>query len=188
MKCEICHEAEAETAITLKQDGTERELYVCKACAEKAKAPKAPTPASSKGRPKITVIGNDTKDLPQPLVDGFVKAAFDFMKGVAEVEENEHRRCPVCKRNWDQIKESGRLGCPACWKTFGKKIRTEFLAGQYAASHTGSAPCVERLPDPTAIRTVLERDLKAAIAAEDYRRAAELKQKLDDLSRGEDHA
>ena len=35
MKCELCKNNDAETAITLKQDGEDRELYVCNECAKK---------------------------------------------------------------------------------------------------------------------------------------------------------
>ena len=29
MKCERCHQADATTAVTVKKDGAEKELYVC---------------------------------------------------------------------------------------------------------------------------------------------------------------
>ena len=34
MKCELCHNADAETAITRGEGDTAEELYVCKACAQ----------------------------------------------------------------------------------------------------------------------------------------------------------
>ena len=38
MKCEICHNADAQTVLRRKKkDGTEEELYVCKSCAAASK-------------------------------------------------------------------------------------------------------------------------------------------------------
>ncbi len=182
MKCEICHKAEAQVPVTIKVDGGEKELYVCKACAEKANRP--PPGKPGKNAPhgvQFKAINGDGTDLPKPLVDGLVKATLDFMKGVAEVEETENKTCPACKATWEQIKESGRLGCPACWKTFAKQIQREFLQGEYAKRHVGAAPGVEKISNTADQRTILERDLKEAIAREDYRRAAALKRQLDDL-------
>ena len=103
------------------------------------------------------------------------------MKGMAEAEAEAEKPlvCPACGLTWAAAKERGSLGCPSCWKAFSREIREEFLRGEYGPVHTGAAPAVERLQDPSAARKVLERELKDAIAREDYRRAAELKRRLD---------
>ena len=184
MKCELCHKVDAQVPVTVSENGTTKELYVCKACAAKVNGQsnqeKPHHPPHRKG-PKLTVMGKDADNLPQPLVDGLVKATIDFMKGVAEVEENEKHVCPLCKSNWDKIKDSGRITCPACWKTFAKQIRAEFLAGEYAPRHMGAAPAVTQLSNPESARSVLERKLKEAIAREDYRQAAAIKRQIDEL-------
>ena len=35
MKCELCHQKDAETAIQVEKEGAAEELYVCHACAKK---------------------------------------------------------------------------------------------------------------------------------------------------------
>ena len=182
MKCEICHKAEAETAITRTVDGEEKELYVCAACAAAAKASPNGRPAQPPRRkPRVTIVGGDGGNVPQPLVEEFVKATLGIMKGMADSAEEQHRACPVCGATWDRIEKHGRIGCPACWKTFAREIRETFLKGEYGRAHVGAAPAVTALPDPDAARAVLERELKDAIAREDYVRAAELKRQLDAL-------
>ena len=182
MKCEICHKAEAETAVTTTQDGVEKELYVCSACAASLRG--APSRNTRNSSPKVSVIkGSSTT--PPPFVEELVKATLGFMKGVAEAEENEKRVCPHCKATWEQIKESGHVGCPSCWKTFACQIRDEFLSVEFGKAHVGSAPAIDRLPDLKSIKTVLERDLKLAIQREDYHLAALLKNKLDALGEAE---
>lgn len=179
MKCEICHKADATTAITVKQNDSAKELYVCAACA--AAHRRSSTANEREERPKVAVIEGSSAQ-PPPFVEELVKATLGFMKGVAEAEENEKRACPCCHAKWEQIKESGHIGCPSCWKTFARQIRQEFLAGEFGKAHVGSAPAIDRLPDANAVRTILERDLRAAIAREDYHQAALLKSKLDNLN------
>ena len=180
MKCEICKKAEAERAITVTENGVEKELYVCPACAEAAtrgRTAKAKPPRS--GRSGVAVVGGE--NVPQPLVEEFVKATLGFMKGMADAHEDKRRACPACGATWESVKDSGRLGCPSCWKTFACEIRGEFLSAEYGPVHTGAAPSVDDLPDAQAARRVLERQLGDAVAREDYHLAAEIKRKLDGL-------
>lgn len=186
MKCELCHQADATAAVTVRKDGAEKELYVCAACAadvrnggRKKKAPAAPS-----GPSVVKASGEE----PPPFVEDLVKATLGFMKGVAEAEENERRVCPVCHAKWDKLKEAGRLGCPACWRTFARQIRAEFLSAEFGRAHVGAAPAIDRLTDAKAVRAVLARDLKAAITREDFHRAADLKRQLDALDRGKEAA
>ncbi len=183
MKCEICHKAEATTVLTCTKDGVERELYVCQACADKNRETKTSRAQKPSSPPQVKrVIGpNET---PPPFVEEFVKATLGFMKEFAENEENEKRVCPVCKSKWDAIKETGRLGCPACWKTFARHLRAEFFSAQYGPAHLGKAPAIGKARSSKDTRAILERDLKNAIACEDFHLAANLKKKLDALDKG----
>lgn len=179
MKCEICHKAEAETAVTMSIDGHDKELYVCHACAAAARNPEMRKKPSRKKRPTVEVVGGSED--PPPFVEELVKATLGFMKGVAEAEQAHTRMCSTCKTTWEKIKETGRIGCPDCWRTFAREIRGEFLAAQYGPSHCGSAPAVGALNRAEDARAVLARRLKEAIDREDYRRAAEIKHQLDAL-------
>ena len=93
MKCERCHQADATTAVTVKKDGAEKELYVCAACAAAIRngGRKKKTSADSS---KSTVIKTSGEE-PPPFVEELVKATLGFMKGVAEAEENERRVCQI---------------------------------------------------------------------------------------------
>ena len=128
MKCEICHEADAAAVIHVKKDGEDKELFVCKSCAAKARhAPKKKT-SDEKGEPMLTFGGDEE---PPEFVKNLVEATLGFMKGVAESGKRTHTKCPACKTTWEQIKKSGRLGCPHCWKVFAKSIHETFIAGEY---------------------------------------------------------
>ena len=176
MKCEICHEADAAAVINIKKDGEEKELFVCKSCAAKAKHP-----AKKKPAPKdddVLAFGGD--DEPPEFVKNLVEATLGFMKGVAESGHRTRSKCPACKTTWEQIKQSGRIGCPTCWQTFAKSIRETFIAGEYGPKHVGAMPATVT---GEASRAYLERKLKAAVAREDFKQAAALKRLIDSLGK-----
>ena len=129
-----------------------------------------------KPEPEATLISGDGEEPPE-FVKNLVEATLDFMKGVAE-SGRKHAKCPACKTTWEQIKSRRTLGCPTCWKVFASDIRKEFLSGQYGQKHVGSMP-----PTVTgeASRAYLERELKAAVAREDFKKAAAIKRQLDAL-------
>ncbi|MBR1587127.1 MAG: hypothetical protein IJ658_02260 [Kiritimatiellae bacterium] len=181
MKCEICHEADAAAVIHVKKDGEDKELFVCKSCAAKSRHSPKKKPADDNGESMLTLEGDGE---PPEFVKNLVEATLGFMKGVAESGGKMPRsKCPACKTTWEQIKKSGRLGCPHCWKVFAKPIRETFIAGQYGPKHVGAMPATVT---GEASRAYLERELKAAVVREDFKRAAALKRLIDDLGKKEE--
>lgn len=87
MKCEICHKADAETAISREVNGAEDELYVCKAC---ARAERARLQKKSHRTRKVTGLPNGIEmsvtefsgdgDEPPPFIHDLVNA----LNGVVE--------------------------------------------------------------------------------------------------------
>ena len=175
MKCEICHEAEAETVLHKKDGEQERELYVCKKCASAERHPKG---KQGKGKP-VSVVGPDGK--PPQFVEDFFKAALGLVDGLGHLEEerkNGKKSCPHCHATWEAIEARGTLGCPSCWKTFAKEIRMKFLRGDYGVQHVGAMPSGTTGADS---RAYLQRELKKAVRLQKYERAAEIQRRLDEL-------
>ncbi|MBR0066625.1 MAG: hypothetical protein IJQ00_03430 [Kiritimatiellae bacterium] len=178
MKCEICHEADAETVLHLKKDGQDRELYVCKKCASEARHSKEKKNEPEEGD-NVSVIGPGEK--PPPFVENFFKAAMGLVDGLGHLEEERRhgkKTCPLCHATWETLEQRGTLGCPRCWKTFGAEIRAKFLRGDYGQAHVGSMPAGTTGTDS---RAYLERELKKAIKLQKYERAAEIQRCLDAL-------
>ncbi|MGN0851918.1 MAG: hypothetical protein ACI4Q3_00920 [Kiritimatiellia bacterium] len=183
MKCEICHDRDAEQAVTVTRDGKERELYVCKSCAQSLHRPSG---KAKPRKPSVTIVGPD--DEPPPFVRNFLEATLGLVKGISEKQAEHHHVCPTCHATWDQIRETRRFGCPNCWKTFAKELQTEFLRSEYGPTHVGLPPAgLGHLPPESGRdrRRVLERALKDAIGREDYRKAAEIQKQLAELADGE---
>ena len=78
MKCEICHQADAQTAITRTANGEEEELYVCKSCAaeeRRTRQKKSQRTRKAGGLPpgvSITVSGGG--DSPPPIIGAILGA------------------------------------------------------------------------------------------------------------------
>lgn len=99
MKCEICNSHDAETAITLTQDGEERELYVCRECARqervrRQKKSQRTRKGSGASGVSISVTRVDGDGAPPPL---FIEALMNAVHGMvsdlekAEKEKNERK-------------------------------------------------------------------------------------------------
>jgi protein arginine kinase activator len=184
MKCEICHKADAATVLhRKKKDGSDEELYVCKACASAASSG-GKKPADKKKDPKSGAKVSFAEGEPPPFVENFVKAALGLVEGIAE-QEKDRKSCPGCGHTWEQIKEERRVGCPRCYRTFAELIREEFLTSAYGRTHVGEMPRGVTGGDS---RAYLERELKAAVKHQLFEKAAEIRRKLDAIGKDDGHA
>ena len=98
MKCELCHQATAETAITRERDDAEpEELYVCRECAAKERLrrqKKSQRTRKGAGLPpgmSITVSGGVVGDgeEPPPIIGAILNAVHGM---VSDLEKAEHER------------------------------------------------------------------------------------------------
>ena len=85
MKCELCHKADAQTAITLVKKGEEQELYVCKACA-KAENERRKTEESEKGDGNPDEIIGGLINFFDTITDGIIKIG-EAAKAAAEAHD-----------------------------------------------------------------------------------------------------
>jgi protein arginine kinase activator len=195
MKCELCHQAEAQTVIYKMIDGEKRELYVCTACAAKdAAAPKAKQPDADISEALRQAMGQvksaDGKDtLADMLKSGAVKdllpaldrlfESFGIAGHTSHADRAAEPCCPVCGITRHEWRKAERLGCPACYKAFADELGAEILQDHRAAQHRGKAPERFRAAFERARREdELRAAFKEAVRAEDYERAATLREEL----------
>jgi len=89
-------------------------------------------------------------------------------------------RCGFCGLSFSDFRETGRLGCPHCWVTFDVHLRGLLRRIHGGTSHMGK---VYLPPDPTASERekrmeALRRRLQRAVDAEDFERAAEIRDQI----------
>ena len=83
-------------------------------------------------------------------------------------------KCPVCDFPLETYRKTGRLGCPDCYTVFSRELELRVAPG------AAEPQTQEETPAPT--RSALEKQLKEAIAREDYETAAALRDQLKDLT------
>ena len=176
MKCELCHKRDAAGVLHRKDaNGEDEELYVCEDCLKGDTAADKPAPSDN-----ASETANETDgDEPPAFIRNFLDAAVGLIEGVAGAEPPQEKKCRVCGATWKKIKSERLLGCPDCWSQFSKEIHEEFLTGAYGPRHVGKIP--EKSPDGKPSRAFLEKELKEAVARQNYRKAARLRRQLDEL-------
>lgn len=180
MLCELCKHNDAEAVLHRKDaNGEDEELYVCKKCLAAADGSSDAGTDSASVKLKPTIITPDGEPPPE-FIQNFLDAAVDLIEGVVKADKlPKEPKCQVCGSTWRKIKESRTIGCPDCWSQFAKEIEKDFLCGSYGPKHVGNIP--KTTSDGKPSRAFLEKELKDAVAKQNYRKAARIRKQLDAL-------
>lgn len=175
MKCELCHKAEAETAIRKEVSGEVQELFVCKNCAKLA-APPAPRPEKT-AQPEPAP---ESGQVPVPPLMGMIlDAAFEIVGRAMNLAEPT---CSVCGIQRREYRKQSRLGCPVCYESFSKELNAAIRDLQRASQHVGKVPQKARA---RLARLQLEEKLEEAVKAQRYEEAISLRDELRKLGGSE---
>ncbi len=174
MKCEMCHKAEAETAIRKGVEADAQELYVCQACARKA----ARRDAAAGTQAPVPQSGSDGMP-PAPLMGMILDAAFEIVGRAISLSEPS---CPVCGILRDEYRKRSRLGCPACYAAFAKELDTAVFELHRATQHVGKTPEKAKAAWQ---RQQLENALNDAVQGQRYEEAIALRDQLKKLAEQE---
>lgn len=152
MNCEICGAGDGKIKYTQMINGEKIEFHICEACAKK----KGFHPMGGVEQGK-TVEGT-TEDL-------------------------EQEKCPVCGWQLADVEKNGKLGCPQCYNSFRAYIVKLVEEVHGCSKHKGKAPVFDKrkLALKMEIREV-KRELETAIKKEEYQLAAQLRDKIKNLS------
>lgn len=189
MKCELCHQAEAETVFyrTTESGGSE-ELYVCKACAERERVfgqergiqvtamdPDAvlpQTPPQTKSLEELQAMGIPPKELFGKLGEMFGEMSRHFPPD----DSDPDLKCPTCGASFNDLRGGGLIGCADCYTAFEKALAPLLDELHLCTDHSG---------DPSQARrqkiAAVQREFAEAVQQEDYPRAKALKAELDEL-------
>lgn len=86
-------------------------------------------------------------------------------------------RCPVCDFTLETYRRTGRLGCPDCYNIFARE-----LAEEKALVADNVAEPAQSTESPALTLKKLEQQLQQAIEKEDYETAAQLRDRIRELS------
>lgn len=161
MKCTKCNEREA--VIHLTQVGDETVVsHLCEVCAAEKGLETLGMVSKNKLASYIAALGPGEKDLaPSSELGGFV--------------------CSRCGATLQDFRESGRLGCPECYRTLGTPLRELLRRLHGATRHTGERYLPPGGSPDTSVRRAqleLREQLKRAIESENFELAAQLRDQL----------
>jgi protein arginine kinase activator len=155
MLCCVCKEIEATVHLTQIVGDKMQKVDLCKQCAEK-------------------------KGVNDPT--GFSLA--DLLLGLGASQEMEQAtgsdlRCPHCGFTQADFKKTGRLGCAGCYEVFGEGLESLLKSMHKGTRHVGKAPAARQKVrvDRQKLES-LQAELTQAIQAEDFERAAELRDEI----------
>lgn len=172
LKCQICG-APATVHLTQIINGKMRKIHLCEKCAAKHNATELPL---IKFAEMITkkLFG---EKLGKEILEGTAKA-------FSEKDLKLGKQCPKCGMSESELEKHERFGCPQCYETFAEALNTLLPKIQHAnAAPEGSAPAPaapakKRQAAPQVSVESLEQALRDAVAKEDYKLAATLRDQI----------
>jgi protein arginine kinase activator len=95
-------------------------------------------------------------------------------------------RCSLCGKSFNDIVESGRVGCAECYVTFYDKLLPTLRKIHGKTTHQGKIPTDFTENKSNSIRDIdeLKKALKEAIEKEEFELAATLRDEINALSGG----
>jgi protein arginine kinase activator len=159
-RCPACGRNPGKVKVNdVDKNGRARELLLCTECARKRGVL-----APDKSKASVSEVIQELKDKP---------GAGDALLV-----------CPRCRLTYADFRRTLRLGCEQCYEAFADNLNTLLRRVHGATRHAGRVP----KPDANAAaeyeRRRLERELKRAVAAEDYERAASVRDRIRQTGNG----
>lgn len=145
MLCSKCHKNEASVYFKQNINGEVREYALCSECAAEAEL----------GFTPLNLFGSMFTQVKPKTV---------------------HKRCTLCSSTFDEIKKKGKVGCAECYSVFSEELKPMIESIHRGAKHNGRAPegHAEKRKAENELE-LLRKELREAIEAEEYERAAELR-------------
>lgn len=161
--CDNCGELEAVIKLTQVVNNEMQLVHLCEQCA--------------------AAKGLETQEAPSPT---FPLQEFLAQMGAEEPIQNPQpvdEKCEFCGLTFQGFRKAGRLGCPHCYTAFEGHLRGLLKRVHNSTRHVGK---VYLPPDPTASQKErrlegLRRQLDRAVEAEDFERAATLRDEIRTL-------
>jgi len=160
MSCEQCREREAVIHLTQIVNEQVTTLHLCERCAaEKGVESPGAAPKTPLGT-FLAAMGQELPEAPAPRTGD---------------------TCPRCGGSLQDFRESGRLGCSDCYRSFEVPLRdllrrlhgsTHHMGERYAESGGSTAPSERHRA------TELREQLRVAVETENFELAAELRDRL----------
>jgi len=171
VKCHRCHKRKATVKIVRIIGGEAHSIYLCDKCAAEV---------SPYHKQALSLQEAIEKVLAQLLEKQTTSEEGEPEEAVPDIE------CPSCGTTLEEYRKTFMMGCSECYKTFGSFIEGQLKRLHGSTRHVGQAPPPVRkqVDDLEATVSALKKELAEAVSAEDFERAAKLRDRIRHL-RGE---
>lgn len=166
MKCDFCNKPAVVHEVTVR-NGVKKEVHLCEDHAAEA---------------GVNMPGE------QPINQLLTQFVISQESGKAKQPERRkaarsRRTCSECRMTFDEFRKKGVLGCPHCYEAFDSSLNPLIERTQSGATHhVGKAPKrAGRSIDRQLERRRLIKELDDAVNAEQYERAAKIRDRLNTL-------
>lgn len=163
--CDVCAEREVMVRVTQVVDGEPRELKLCERC------------AAERGIQTSASVA-------QTPLGGFLNALWKTTDPAVEAPSGG--TCPGCGATFAEFRETGRLGCAECYRSFDPQLRLLIRRYHGSTVHHGRRHEPPGGSGPQGAGADLARglreQLRLAVASENFELAAELRDRLKELS------
>jgi len=111
---------------------------------------------------------------------------FGGLFGIAEPAVKTRKACPMCSSTFSDFQKNGKTGCPECYRSFGDELKSTIRSIHGNVKHIGRAPAKFRKnrEKENELKS-LKKQLKEAIAGENFETAATLRDKIRAMESGE---
>jgi protein arginine kinase activator len=160
MVCDQCHEREAVIHLTQIVNEQVTTLHLCERCAAERGVE---SPSSVAKTPLGSFLAAMGKGLPEQAP-----------------APKSGESCPRCNATLQDFRESGRLGCPECYRSFEPQLR-DLLRRLHGSTHHMGERYVARGSDEHdghQEAADLREQLRVAVETENFELAAELRDRL----------
>jgi protein arginine kinase activator len=164
MKCQKCSKP-ATFHITELTGGKPQELHLCEDHARQYLTQSSDEPGNA-----TSMAAALAQQMAQQMAVG---------QTAEELAQLDQQTCPVCGITFYDFRNQGRLGCPHDYSCFETQLQPLVLNIHGESEHTGKRP--KRAAKGSEQRTQLirlRREMREAVAAENYERASELRDRI----------
>jgi len=164
MLCEKCKNKEATVFYEENINGSKRSYSLCADCAAELQ------------KQGHLSFGHS---LAFPSLDDLHNELFGGLFGLGELAPREKKSCPLCRATLTDFRKEGKMGCPECYKTFSAELGDTIRSIHGNVKHAGRAPARFRRGQEKKNRLeALKKQLKDAIASENFEQAVTLRDEI----------
>jgi len=165
MKCQECEKPATFHITELTGDGVQ-ELHLCEEHA----------------REYLTHSEKQAEQVVAPTLAGVLAQQLKVGQTAEELARLDQKSCPVCGITFYEFRSQGRLGCPHDYVCFQSELLSLIVNIHGETEHTGKRPKRSAAGSRRQTDLIrLRREMKDAITREDYEKASELRDQIQNI-------